>query len=143
MVSANYAGDYEPQGAIIIQSKKTGAAIAKGDICDTSSGSWRTAPAGAITYPFAVCTKAATAADATVQLLIQGIVYVTSAGAITINTAITGSGATAGQAAQTATPGGSSCVGWYLAHENEGDGVTVPTDAVNGDVIRVRFGVVC
>ena len=66
----------------------------------------------------------------------------TASNVITVNNVITGSTGTAGQVEQSATPASSTICGWYLAHENEGDGVTVPTDTVNGDVIRVRFGVV-
>jgi hypothetical protein len=133
------AGQYEPQGAILIQSKKTGSAIAKGDLCHLSSGSWQTTANGSATGPFAVCTKAAAAADTTVQLLIKGIVYMTADGAITINNPVTPA-ATAGQIVQTATPVGTGCCGFYLAHENEGDGATVPTDAADGDIVRVHFG---
>lgn len=133
------AGQYEKQGAIIVQSGKTGAAIARGDICDLSSGEWRTAPAGTGAGPYAVCTKAAAAADTTVQLLLSGIVYVTADSAITKNGMVFISPSTAGQVVQTATAVLTTYVGKYLGHENEGDGATVPTDAVDGDIIRIHF----
>lgn len=133
------AGEYEPQGAILIQSSKTGAAIAKGDVCDLSSGDWRTAPAGTGPGPYAVCTKAATAADTTVQLLLKGIVYLTADSTITKNGMVFISPSTAGQIVQTATAVLTTYVGQYLGHENEGDGVTVPTTASDGEIVRVHF----
>lgn len=132
-------GQYEPQGNIVIQAAKTGAAIAKGDVCDQTGGQWRTAPAGTGAGPYAICTKAAAAADTTVQLLLYGIVYVTADSAITPNGMLLISPSTAGQVVATATAVITTLVGIYLGHENEGDGATVPTDAADGDVIRIFF----
>jgi hypothetical protein len=131
-------GQYEPQGAVLIQSLKTGSAIARGDVCDVSSGSWKTATTSS-TGPFAVCTKAAAAADTTVQLIIKGIVYVTADGVIVPNNPV-GPAPTAGQVIQTATLVASATIGKYLAHENEGDGATVPTNTADGDVVRIELG---
>ena len=139
MVGAFFAGDYEPQGALIIQGSKTNAAITKGDVCDVSTGKWRTAPAGTGAGPYAVCIKAAAAADTTVNLLLTGIVYLTANSAVTVNGMLIISPSTAGQVVATATAVITTFVGQYLGHENEGDGVTIPTDAVNTDVIRVHF----
>lgn len=133
------AGQYEPQGAIVVQAAKTGAAIAKGDVCDSTGGQWRTAPAGTGAGPYAIATKAATAADTTVQLLLRGLVYVTADSSITPNGMLIISGATAGQVVATATAVITTYVGKYLGHENEGDGVTVPTTASDGDIVRIDF----
>lgn len=132
------AGQYEIQGSIVVQSGKTGAAIAKGDVCDLSSGQWRTAPAGVGAGPYAVATKAASASDTTVQILLIGIVYLTADGAITPNGNIIISASTAGQVIAGAGAYG-TLVGKYLAHENEGDGFTVPTAAADADIIRCFF----
>jgi hypothetical protein len=139
-VSGNFIGDYEPQGAIVVWGKKTGSAIAKGDLCNLSSGSWQTCPTGATTGPFAVAIKAAAAADTKVQLILYGIVMVTADGTITINNPICGPTSTAGRVGQTATPAGTGCAGRYLNHQNEGDGTTVETNAAAGDVIRIIIG---
>ena len=140
MVSANFVGNYEPQGAIVIQAAKTNAAIAKGDVCDSTGGQWRTAPAGTGAGPYAVCTKAATAADTTVQLLLRGLVYVTADSVIVPNAMLLISPSTAGQVVSTATAVITTYVGKYLYHENEGDGSTVPTNAADGDVVKIDFG---
>ena len=139
MVSANFAGDYEPQGAIIINGKKTGSAITKGDVCNLSSGSWQTAPTSG-NGPFAVCIRSAAASDAKVSLIIKGIVYVVADGVIVPFNPVVVSAATAGQVQQTATPVAANCVGKYLRHENEGDLTTVETNAADADVIAIELG---
>ena len=139
VTSANFLGDYEPQGAILIQAAKTAAAITKGDVCDSTGGQWRTAPAGTGAGPYAVCTKSAAASDSTVQLLLRGLVYVTADSSITANGMLIISPSTAGQVVSTATAVITTYVGKYLYHENEGDGSTVPTSAVDGDVIKIDF----
>jgi hypothetical protein len=153
--SANYAGDYEPQGAIVAQaSKGTSAAIVKGNVCAVTTGKWNKAATTDTTGPFAVATKAAATADTTCQLLFQGIVYVKCEGAITVNALVQPSTTTAGAVmAYTAstinstTPTGTQVIagasdfkrviGIYLGHENEGDGYTIPTDAADGDTGRI------
>ncbi len=154
--SANYAGDYEPQGAIVIQaSKGTSAAIVKGNVCTVTTGKINKAAATAnLVGPFIVATKAAATADTTFQGIIQGIVYVKAEGAITVNGLVATSGTTAGAVAaytassqNTTTPTGTQnitaaadfqrVVGIYLGHENEGDGNTIPTDAADADTIRI------
>lgn len=132
-------GSYEKQGSIIGWGKKTGSAIARGDVCHLSSGSWQKTANGSATGPFAVAIDAAAAADAKVKLIFYGIVAVTADGAITINNPVAPA-ATAGQVIQTATPVGTGCVGRYWNHENEADGTTVETDAADGDVIRILLG---
>jgi len=150
------AGDYEPQGAILIQSSKgTSAAIVKGNVCTITSGKYNKAAATAnLVRPFLVATKAAATADTTVQGIIHGIVYVKAEGAITVNALVATSGTTAGAVAaytasaqNTTTPTGTQnitaaadfqrVIGIYLGHENEGDGQTIPTDAVDTDDIRI------
>jgi hypothetical protein len=156
--AGNYAGDYEPQGAIVINSSQTAAIQTKGNVCVLSSGDWVKATAAAgHTGPFAVATKTSTAADTTNQYIVRGIVYVLAEGAITVNNLVQCSATTAGSvmayAASTiasTTPTGtqviagaadfSRVVGIYLGHENEGDGFTVPTDAADGDTIRILLG---
>ena len=134
------AGQFEPQGAITIQSEKTsGAAIARGDVCDRTTGKWRTAPAGTGAGPYAVATKAAASTDSTVQLLLQGICYVTADAVIQPNDMLLISPSTAGQVVATATAVLGTYVGKYLAHENEGDGHTVPTATADGDIIRIHL----
>jgi len=156
VTSANYAGDYEPQGSIVIQaSKGTSAAIVKGNVCTVTTGKFNKAAATAnLVKPFLVATKAAATADTTVQGIMQGIVYVKGEGAITVNALVATSGTTAGAVAaytasaqNTTTPTGTQnitaaadfqrVIGIYLGHENEGDGYTIPTDAVDGDTIRI------
>ena len=150
------AGDYEPQGAILIQSSKgTSAAIVKGNVCTVTTGKFNKAAATAnLVGPFIVATKAAATADTTFQGIIQGIVYVKAEGAITVNALVATSGTTAGAVAaytasaqNTTTPTGTQnitaaadfqrVVGIYLGHENEGDGYTIPTDAIDTDTIRI------
>lgn len=140
VTSANFLGNYEPQGAVVIWGKKTGSAIAKGDVCDLSSGSWQTAPTTSTSGPYAVCVKAAAAADAKVQLLINGIAYVTADGTIVPFAPVARSGATAGQVISSATLSSGATIGVYLRHENEGDGTTTETNAADGDVIAVKIG---
>lgn len=149
-------GSYEPQGAVTFQSSKgTSAGITKGELCNISAGKWvKTPAAAAVAGPFAVCTKTATAAATTVQLVKKGIVHLTADGTITVNALVQPATATAGQViAYTASsvtstvPTGtettaaaadfSRVVGIYLGHEGEGDGNTIPTNAADGDVIRV------
>lgn len=138
VVSANYLGSPEPQGAIKVQAEKTAAAITKGDLLNISSGKWQTAATGG-SGPFAVALETKAASAATVSILREGIVYVTSDGVITPNDPVTVSGSTAGQVISNVTPTLANQVGIYLGHENEGDGSTVPTAAADGDVIRIHF----
>ena len=153
--SANYAGDYEPQGAVVLNMSQTAAIQTKGNVCVVSSGDWVKATAAAgHTAPFAVATKTSTATDTTNQYIVKGIVYVKAEGAITIHSLVQCSASTAGAVAAYAastinstTPTGtqviagatdfSRVVGIYLGHENEGDGATIPTDAVDGDTGRI------
>ena len=148
-------GDYEPQGAVLLQMSQTAAIQTKGNVCVLSSGDWVKATAAAgHTGPFAVATKTSTASDTINQYIVKGIVYVKAEGAITIHNLVCCSSSTAGAvAAYTAstinstTPTGTQViagaadfqrvVGIYLGHENEGDGFTVGTDAVDGDTIRI------
>lgn len=139
MVSANYLGSPEPQGAIKVQaSKGTSAGITKGDLLSLSSDKWITAATGA-SGPFAVALETKAASAATISILREGIVYVTSDGVINPNAAVTVSGSTAGQVIANVTPTIANQVGIYLGHENEGDGSTEPTAAADGDVIRIHF----
>jgi hypothetical protein len=156
VTTGNYAGDYEPQGAIVIQaSKGTSAAIVKGNVCTVTTGKFNKAAATAnLVGPFIVATKAAATADTTFQGIVQGIVYVKAEGNITVNALVATSGSTAGAVAaytasaqNTTTPTGTQnitaaadfqrVIGIYLGHENEGDGSTIPTDAVDTDDIRI------
>jgi hypothetical protein len=155
VTSANYAGDYEPQGATTFQaSKGTSAAIVKGNVCVVTTGKWNAALTTDKIGPFAVATKAAATAATTVQLVKNAIVYVKGEGAITANTLVQLSSTTAGavmaytkSTLNTTNPTGTQLndaqvddlrkVGLYLGHENEGDGVTIATDAVDGDTIRI------
>lgn len=156
VTTAKYPGDYEPQGAVLLQfSKGTSAAIVKGNVCTVTTGKYNKAAATAnLPGPFVVATKAAATADTTFQGIIQGIVYVKAEGAITVNAPVATSGTTAGAVAaytasaqNTTTPTGTQniaaaadftrVVGIYLGHENEGDGYTIPTDAVDGDDVRI------
>ena len=156
VTTGRVAGDYEPQGAVLIQSSKgTSAAIVKGNVCTITSGKFNKAAATAnLVGPFLVATKAAATSDTTVQGIIKGIVYVKAEGNITANALVATSGTTAGAVAaytastqNTTTPTGTQninaaadfqrVVGIYLGHENEGDGQTIPTDAVDTDDIRI------
>ena len=156
MVTAgNYPGDYEPQGAVTFQSSKgTSAAIVKGNLCSVTTGKWNKAATTDLVGPWAVATKAAATADTTVQLVKNAIVYLKAEGNITVNALVQPSATTAGSvmaytgsSLNSTTPTGTQIntaavdfqrvVGIYLGHENEGDGVTIPTDAVTTDTIRV------
>jgi hypothetical protein len=152
---ANYLGDYEPQGAITFQaSKGTSAAIVKGNVCTVTTGKWNKAATTDKIGPFAVATKAAATADTTVQLVKRAIVYVKAEGNITVNGLVQLSATTAGSVMaytgsplNTTNPTGTQLndaaldfqrvVGIYLGHENEGDGSTIPTDAVTTDTVRI------
>ena len=129
-------GSPEPQGAVKVQAEKTAVAITKGDLLNLSSGKWQTAATGG-SGPYAVALETKAASATTISILKKGIVYVTADGAITPNTAITVSGATAGQVIANVTPTLANQVGVYLAHENEGDGDAVATAAADADVIRI------
>ena len=156
VTTGNYPGDYELQGAVVAQSSKgTSAAIVKGNVCSITSGKWNKAAASAgLAGPFAVATKAAASAATTCQLIFKGIVMVKAEGNITVNALVQPSATTAGAvSAYTAstiystTPTGTQViagsadftrvVGIYLGHDNEGDGSTIPTDAVDTDDIRI------
>ena len=140
MVSANFAGDFEPQGAmVVVASKGTSAGITKGQVCSLSSNKWVTAATSA-TGPFAVALETRATADTTIRVLLRGIVYLTADGTINPNASLVVSAATAGDVQATATPFASGVLGKYLAKENEGDGVTEATAAADGDVIRCDFG---
>jgi hypothetical protein len=153
--TATKVGDYEPQGAVVLNMSQTAVIQTKGDVCVLSSGDWvkATAAAGHV-GPFAVATKTSTAADTTNQYIVKGIVYVKAEGAITIHNLVACSASTAGAVAaysastiNSTTPTGTQViagaadfqrvVGIYLGHENEGDGFTVGTDAADADVIRI------
>jgi hypothetical protein len=152
---ANYAGDYEPQGAVTFQSSKgTSAAIVKGNVCIVTTGKWNAALTTDKVGPFAVATKAAATAATTGQFVKRAIVYVKAEGNITVNTLVQLSATTAGavmaftaSTLNTTVPTGTQIndaaldfrrvVGIYLGHENEGDGATIPTDAVDTDTIRI------
>jgi len=153
--AAKNPGDYEPQGAVLIQTSQTSAIITKGNVCVLSSGEYvkATAAAGHVS-PFAVATKTSTASDAINQFIMKGIVYVKAEGAITKNNLVQCSATTAGavmaytaSAINSTTPTGTQTiagavdfqrvVGIYLGHENECDGATEPTDAADADTIRI------
>ncbi len=155
VTTGKFPGDYEPQGAVLLQaSKGTSAAIVKGNVCAVTTGKWNKAATTDTTGPFAVATKAAATADTTCQLIFRGIVYVKAEGAITVNALVQPSTTTAGavmaytaSSVNSTTPTGTQViagasdfkrvVGIYLGHENEGDGATIPTDAVDTDDIRI------
>jgi hypothetical protein len=156
VTTGNFAGDYEPQGSVVLQfSKGTSAAIVKGNVCTVTTGKYNKAAATAnLPGPFVVATKAAATADTTFQGIVKGIVMVKAEGNITVNALVATSGTTAGAVAaytasaqNTTTPTGTQninaaadftrVVGIYLGHENEGDGSTIPTDAVDTDDIRI------
>ena len=139
MVSANFPGSYEPQGAMVVQASKTAAAITKGDVLSVSSNKWVRATTSAA-GPFAVALETRVSGDATVRVLLRGIVYVVANGTINPNASLVVSAATAGQVQATATPFASGVLGKYLAKENEGDGSTEATAAADTDVIRIDFG---
>lgn len=139
MVSANFPGDFEPQGAMVVVASKTAAAITKGDVLNLSSNKWQRA-ATSSSGPFAVALETRVSGDATVRILLRGIVYVVANGTINPNSSLVVSAATAGQVQATATPFALGVVGKYLGKENEGDGVTEATAAADTDVIRIDFG---
>ena len=155
VTTGNFAGDYEPQGAIVLQvSKGTSAAIVKGNLLTVTTGKWNKAATTDTTGPFCVATKAAAATDTTCQAIFQGIVMMKAEGNITVNALVQPSTTTAGavmayaaSSINSTTPTGTQTiagasdfkrvVGIYLGHDNENDGSTIPTDAVDTDDIRV------
>jgi len=151
-VTANFLGSYEEQGAVVIQASKGGSAITKGDIVALSSNKWVAAPT-ASDGPFGVACETKASGDATIKVLLQGIVYVTSDGTINPNNYLMMSASTAAQVivyAKTAASASvtqsdinnardewSSIIGIYLAKQNEGDGSTEASACADGDTIRI------
>jgi len=133
------SGSFELQGAITITAEKGNAAITKGDVVSLSSNKWIRAATSA-TGPLAVAISTEVAAATTVDLILEGIVYVVSDGVINPNASLVVSASTAGQVQATATPFATGVLGQYLGHENEPDGTTVPTAAADGDIIRIKLG---
>src|SRR5688572_16690195 len=134
------AGSFELQGAITITAEKgTSAGITKGDVCSLSSNKWITASTSA-SGPFAVAIETTATATTTQDLITGGIVYVTADGTINPNASVVVSASTAGHVQASATPFAAGVIGRYLGHENEPSGTTVPTQAVDGDIIRILLG---
>lgn len=149
-----FAGQVEPGAVTKIQASKGASAITKGDICSLSSNKWIRAPTSA-RGPFAVALETKASGDPTISLLLEGITYVVANGVINPNARIMVSTSTAGQAMAyvASTLSGSVTTGdvikardeflvpcgQYLAHENEGDGITEATDAADTEKIRVWF----
>lgn len=139
MVSANFAGDFEPINATTVVASKGASAITKGDVLGLSSNKWVTAPTSSA-GPYAVALETRASGDATIRILLRGIVYLTADGTINPNASLVVSASTAGRVQATATPFASGVLGKYLAKENEGDAVTEATAAAASDVIRCDFG---
>lgn len=151
-------GDYQGTNYIIFAERKSNAAIAKGDVCDTnSSGDWREAPTSGAVAPFGVAIKSRLAADTDVPILTEGIVIVRADGAIKRQKYVMPSATTAGEvieyvaSAAGATPSQSDVntagaawskvVGRYIGHPGEvGPGADLATDAVDGDLIIIQLG---
>jgi hypothetical protein len=149
-----FAGQVEPGAVTKIQASKTAAIITKGDICNLSSNKWQTAPTSG-KGPFAVALETKAAADPTISLLLEGIVYLKAQAAVNPNARIMVSGTTAGQfiAYVASTLSGSVTTGdvikardeflipcgSYLAHENEGDGSTEATACADTEIVRCWF----
>jgi len=156
MTSADSAGDYEPVHSFVYPDKKDGSAITKGQVLDRNGSSgFRTAPTSGASGPFVVAVKSALAADTIVNVLDQGIVYLTAEGTINPGSLVVPASSTAGRVkAYTATTFGATpsqtdvqnaaaesrnIVGRYMGKVSENDGATAPSAATTADIIRVRF----
>jgi hypothetical protein len=134
------AGSFELQGAVTVTAAKDNAAITKGNVVSVESNKWSVANTSA-TGALAVAISTETASATTVDLILSGIVYVVADGTIQPNDTVLVSASTAGQVQSAgATPFATGVLGIYLGHENEPDGTTIPTAAVDGDIIRVKIG---
>jgi hypothetical protein len=147
MVAANFLGNYEIQGSVIIQAEKgVAAGITKGDIVALTSNKWVTAAVSA-SAPFGLAVvRSRLTADVDVTVGRGNLIgYTVADGAINPNQPLKISAATAGQviAATIGTDAYDKIVGIYLAKENEGDGFTMPTAAADADTIRFQLGGIC
>jgi hypothetical protein len=153
------AGDYLP-GVIIRQLKKgtSDATIVKGAVLYESSNLWTICPATANQKgPFGVCARTPATTDSTVDVIRDGIVYVTAGGTIQPGQYVQNDPNTAGQvvafvsSAISTTPTQADVqaarddylrvIGVYEGHENENSLNNPPTAAASTDVIRIRFGI--
>lgn len=137
--------------------KESATVIAKGQVIAPDSDGFYTATAidGSSTGPFAVAVKAAGSGTTSVYAVTVGsIVSVVADGAIKPRKYVMPSGTTAGQVIQWTPPSGSVTtnsdmpdlvledqrVGIYLKqakHVPQGDGVNLPVDAADGDIILI------
>lgn len=151
------AGDYLP-GAKIRQLKKgtSDSTITKGSVLYISSNLWTICPATANQVsPFGVCARAPATADSTVDVIQEGIVYLTAGGTIQPGSFVCNDPNTAGQVVawsasaiattptqanvQAAQTDALRIIGTYEGHENENTFNNPPTAAASTDVIRVRL----
>ncbi len=143
------AGDYLPGSKIIVGTKGTSAAIAKGDLlqCDTTNHVWVTCPTTINSVgPFGVAAEAQATADAFVKVIIEGSAYLTADGVIHHPHYVANSTTTAGRIIEyisdvsTAALAGinaTKIVGVYEGHENEATLGSAPTNSASADIIRV------
>jgi len=139
--AADAPGYYMPQAEPVLLAK-TAAAIAKGDVLEyvAASDNFRTAATSSVSSRYAVATKPALAADATVEAVASGPVTVTADGAIGKYAMVKVSTATAGQVVEAApaTDAFGTVVGVYVGKvgANERNGVAF-ANAADGDVIII------
>lgn len=161
-VVAGDPGNTEALKYIVTGTKATGgsSAIAVGKVVKLteSTGVWSSA-ATSSKGPFGVCANVYPVngdSDAIINVANGGEWYVTADGAIKPYTRVVVSASTAGEVIAFSstsidtTPAQadvvaardefSRIVGIYLGHEGEGKGGTVPTDAADGDIIRILLG---
>jgi len=162
-VVAGDAGNTESLKYIVTGTKATGgsSAIAVGKVVKLTeaTGVW-SAAATSSKGPFGVCANVYPVngdSDAIINVAVGGGEwYVTADGAIKPYARVMISGSTAGEVVTWAsatidtTPAQadvvaardefSKVVGIYLGHEGEGKGGTVPTDAADGEIIRILLG---
>lgn len=150
-------GDYEGLDYLIQKENKDNAAIAKGDVVDLdSSGKWRKCPTTGFSAPYGVAPIARLTTDTDLPVFTKGIICVTADGDIVKGKFVQPSGTTAGQVIEYAaatigtTPGKTDVeaarddwkrvVGRYIGKPGQNNVGSLPTDAVDGDLILIHVG---
>ena len=147
-------GDYEGNDYLILKERKAGTIITKGDVCDLdSAGNWRECPTTGFSAPYGVAPKSRTASELDFPVFLKGMIIVRADGAIKAGKYVMPSGTTAGEVVEYVaatigtTPGQSDVqaarddwkrvVGRYVGKPGENGVGELPTDAVDGDLIRI------
>lgn len=143
MTDSTVAGDWEP-GAMIIMMRNNGAAKVKGDVqvidTATTPDSLKVSPTAGV-RPFYICTKPAAATQGWVTVAIAGTVYLTAGATIEVGQYVMPDATVPGRIKVWDAVAETTKIGRYLGHLDEGDGKSLPTALLVGEIGRVRLGV--